>query len=238
MKSSAKSIGTNIRILRTQKNMTQDALAEALFVTRQTVSNYETGRSYPDLEKLTAIADILETDVNTLIYGLPEPPDRQAERMSLIRASVCALIFVAASAAAMLFFRWFEGRHRYIYYPRYAAGYTLFPACWFSIGWLLMELIHYFVGVKPVPEKASRIGRRILWGLLIFYSLFAVPMVIFQLTGLVLFLTTGSVSLSWGLFPPYNRLNSLVMELTWKHPYLFLIPAAAYRLFRKKPAGK
>lgn len=38
-------IGKNIRTLREKKGMTQEELAQALFVTRQTVSNYETGRS-------------------------------------------------------------------------------------------------------------------------------------------------------------------------------------------------
>ena len=39
-------IGKNIRTLRERKGMTQEELAQALFVTRQTVSNYETGLSY------------------------------------------------------------------------------------------------------------------------------------------------------------------------------------------------
>lgn len=38
-------VGKNIRILRTKKGMTQDELAEKLFVSRQTVSNYENGVS-------------------------------------------------------------------------------------------------------------------------------------------------------------------------------------------------
>lgn len=38
-------IGKNIRILRTEKKMTQDELAEKLFVSHQTVSNYERGGS-------------------------------------------------------------------------------------------------------------------------------------------------------------------------------------------------
>ena len=38
-------IGKNIRSLRVKRNMSQDQLAEALHVTRQTVSNYETGVS-------------------------------------------------------------------------------------------------------------------------------------------------------------------------------------------------
>ena len=52
-------IGKNIRQLRTAKNLTQDELAEKLFVTRQTVSNYETGKSRPDVEMLVKISDIL-----------------------------------------------------------------------------------------------------------------------------------------------------------------------------------
>lgn len=38
-------IGKNIKYLREEKHLTQDQLAERLFVTRQTVSNYETGDS-------------------------------------------------------------------------------------------------------------------------------------------------------------------------------------------------
>ena len=38
-------VGKNIRILRTKNGMTQDELAEKLFVSRQTVSNYENGVS-------------------------------------------------------------------------------------------------------------------------------------------------------------------------------------------------
>lgn len=38
-------IGKNIRTLRTRRGLSQDQLAEALHVTRQTVSNYETGVS-------------------------------------------------------------------------------------------------------------------------------------------------------------------------------------------------
>lgn len=64
-------VGKNIRILRTRKKMTQDALAEKLFVSNQTVSNYETGKTRPDIDTLVKIADIMEVDVNVLIHGMP-----------------------------------------------------------------------------------------------------------------------------------------------------------------------
>ena len=66
-------IGKNIKALRTAKGMTQEDLA-ALFVTRQTVSNYENGRSRPDLDMLLNIAQVLDTDATAILYGPPQPP--------------------------------------------------------------------------------------------------------------------------------------------------------------------
>ena len=51
-------IGKNIRDLRKRQNMTQDELAARLFVTRQTVSNYENGRTRPDVEQILRLAEI------------------------------------------------------------------------------------------------------------------------------------------------------------------------------------
>ena len=45
-------IGENIKAIRQSKNMTQEELAEKIYTTRQTVSNYEKGRSDPDLETI------------------------------------------------------------------------------------------------------------------------------------------------------------------------------------------
>lgn len=76
-------IGKNIRSARTRKGMTQDALAEQLHVSRQTVSNYETGRSRPDIDMLLSIAEALETDVSVLLYGAPVPPEKSRERRTI-----------------------------------------------------------------------------------------------------------------------------------------------------------
>ena len=52
-------IGKNIRYYREKKGYSQEQLAQLLFVTRQTVSNYETGRSRPDVETLVKLAGLL-----------------------------------------------------------------------------------------------------------------------------------------------------------------------------------
>ena len=56
--------GKNIRYFRMLRNMTQDELAEKLAVTRQTISNYENGKSQPDFETLTKLSEILDADIN------------------------------------------------------------------------------------------------------------------------------------------------------------------------------
>ena len=66
-------IGKNIRDLRKRQNMTQDELAARLFVTRQTVSSWERGKSYPDLDTLLQLAEALSASPNDLLY----PPERK-----------------------------------------------------------------------------------------------------------------------------------------------------------------
>ena len=63
-------IGKNIRKCRVNADLSQDELAARLFVSRQTISNYETGRSRPDIETLAKLADILDVDIYELIYGV------------------------------------------------------------------------------------------------------------------------------------------------------------------------
>lgn len=62
-------VGKNIRKQRIQQGMSQESLAEKLHVSRQTVSNYENGKSYPDIDMLVNIAEALNIEIQILIYG-------------------------------------------------------------------------------------------------------------------------------------------------------------------------
>lgn len=63
------SVGKNIKKLRSEKGITQEQLAERLHVTRQAVSNWETDKTQPDIETLSALAECFEITVEELIYG-------------------------------------------------------------------------------------------------------------------------------------------------------------------------
>ena len=58
-----------IKRLRLEKSLNQEQLAEQLHVTRQAVSNWENGKTQPDIETLTQIAEYFEVSVERLIYG-------------------------------------------------------------------------------------------------------------------------------------------------------------------------
>ena len=62
-------VSNSIKKLREEKGMTQAELAEELNVTRQAVSNWETGRTQPDIETLTRLAEVFDVSVERIIYG-------------------------------------------------------------------------------------------------------------------------------------------------------------------------
>ena len=57
----------NLKLLRKQKGMSQEALAQQLNVVRQTISKWEKGLSVPDAELLTRIAELFEVSVSELL---------------------------------------------------------------------------------------------------------------------------------------------------------------------------
>lgn len=63
------SFSDNLQVLRKRNNMTQEQLAEQLEVSRQAVSKWESGQSYPEMEKLFIICDMFHCDMDSLVNG-------------------------------------------------------------------------------------------------------------------------------------------------------------------------
>ncbi|MBM6738823.1 helix-turn-helix domain-containing protein [Faecalicatena fissicatena] len=93
-------IGRNIREQRMKKGLSQEELAARLYVTRQTISNYETGRSNPDVEMLTRLAEALDTDIQLFIYGEPKKRNVKEIRRAAARLAVILLLYVISQVIA------------------------------------------------------------------------------------------------------------------------------------------
>jgi len=62
-------LGNQIKKYRNQLNMSQDELAEKIYVTRQTISNWENEKNYPDVHSLLRLSSLFEVSVDELIKG-------------------------------------------------------------------------------------------------------------------------------------------------------------------------
>ena len=60
-------LGERLQKIRSDNNLTQDELAGMLHVTRQTVSNWEHEKSYPDLESLITISEHFNVSVDMML---------------------------------------------------------------------------------------------------------------------------------------------------------------------------
>ncbi len=117
-------VNSMIKRLRLERGMNQEQFAEQLHVTRQAVSNWETGKNLPDVETLTQIAEHFGVSVEYLIYG-KEPTADNGEKK----------------------FVWDKGRFHFAitYYPEKAAMLGAVLAMiisyvnWHSVGWAILH---------------------------------------------------------------------------------------------------
>ncbi len=64
-----KKTGAFLKLLRKEKGLTQEQLAEKLSVTSRTVSRWETGTNLPDIDLIVILADFYEVDIKEIIDG-------------------------------------------------------------------------------------------------------------------------------------------------------------------------
>ena len=97
--------------LRKRKGLTQEDLAKALYVSRTAVSKWESGRGYPGIDSLKAIAKFFSVTVDELLSGeelLTIAEENGREKENRIRNLVFGLLDL--SAAGLLFLPLFAQR--------------------------------------------------------------------------------------------------------------------------------
>ena len=62
-------IGKQIRKYRTELKLSQDDLADKVYVTRQTISNWENDRNYPDIRSLVLLSSVFGISLDILVKG-------------------------------------------------------------------------------------------------------------------------------------------------------------------------
>ena len=62
-------IGKQIKKYRTEMELSQDELAEKIFVSRQTISNWENNKNYPDVKSLLLLSSLFSVSLDILVKG-------------------------------------------------------------------------------------------------------------------------------------------------------------------------
>ena len=76
-------LGGQIKRHRTRLGLSQEELADRIFVTRQSVSNWENSRTYPDLQSLLRLSDLFGLSLDELIKGDIETMKEEINRLEI-----------------------------------------------------------------------------------------------------------------------------------------------------------
>lgn len=90
--------------LRKQKNLTQEELAEALYVSRTAVSKWESGRGYPSIDSLKAISKLFSVSVDELLSGEELISIAEMENKEKAKSFSDMVFGILDCTMAMLFF--------------------------------------------------------------------------------------------------------------------------------------
>lgn len=133
-------ISEQLREARKQTDLTQADVAAAIHVSRQTVSNWETGKSYPDIMSVVALSDLYGVSLDVLLKGddaLMKHLEDSTNTVKVNKQLIWAIVLHFVLVALLLALQAFIPANSY-----YLAG--IFCLMVITSGLLLYQLIQNF----------------------------------------------------------------------------------------------
>lgn len=95
-------LGNQIKAHRAVLSLSQEELAEKVYVTRQTVSNWETGKSYPDIHSLLLLSALFDVSLDQLIKGDLETMKQEVNAADVRAMNRDGIIYTILLAATII----------------------------------------------------------------------------------------------------------------------------------------
>ena len=97
----------NLQFIRAQAGVTQEQLAEQLDVSRQSVSKWESGASFPEMDTLLRICDLYDVNMDTLLRGSVEESRvsdtvRYDDHMNHFSLQIALSVFAIIAGVALM----------------------------------------------------------------------------------------------------------------------------------------
>lgn len=138
----------NLRRARKAAGLTQQQLADRLHVTRQSVSSWELGRTEPDLQTLTELAEVFETDAGSLLGEAGRPAYPRLQKRFVTGFAVCAGLLLMLFCLELGLFAYWRKLLLHDYSPAlYAAQLSVPPLLWYLAG---LGAVCFFAMWSPV----------------------------------------------------------------------------------------
>jgi len=97
--------GEKLKKLRTDSGLTQDELAEKIYVTRTAISKWETDKGYPSIDSLKQLSNLFEISIDELISDSDIENKRLLDKAQSRRFYACAMVSLAlATVSAILYY--------------------------------------------------------------------------------------------------------------------------------------
>ena len=81
-------LSRQLKTRREEQGLSQDEVAKAIFVSRQTISNWETDKTYPDVQSLLLLSQLYDTSIDELVRGdagrIQQVVERDSRKMRLL----------------------------------------------------------------------------------------------------------------------------------------------------------
>lgn len=210
-------VARHIKKRRSELGMTQDSLAEKLFVTRQTVSNWETGRSQPDIDTLVRIAEVLKTDASALIYGPSQEPNRKDVLRGLWISGGITLLLGLAYMIGMPVARKIAGTY-FIMAPVILLQGLVLPFVLFWFSWTVLQALWGLGVLKPIRKT----GKLPYFITLALFLLFLVPVIVIVTEGMIDFVQMWKHLHNPTFYPEVVSKARILPEFLYQYAFGFL----------------
>ena len=104
-------ISNKIREQRNKLSLSQEELGEKIYVTRQTISSWENGKSYPDINSLILLSQVFRMTIDNLVKGDLEMMEQKIEQNDIRNMNRYATLMAIGYVIALVLFplSWYLG---------------------------------------------------------------------------------------------------------------------------------
>lgn len=187
-------LNNQIKKYQEQKGYSQEVLAEKIYVSRQTISNWETGKSYPDIHNILLLSTLFDVSLDELVKGDVEMMKRKISNKEMDHLAWVMIIFIGLAAISVGVVFNYRDDNMWL---------LLIPFCLWLVGMIAAiklekikkkediktyrEIVAFYEGVDLAKIRGTRDKKKDFWEKNLIVIVFVLIVVVIMLLSIWLF---------------------------------------------------